>query len=68
MLILTCSYIEFCSLICPVLATGFVCSLLSSEKEKDSTALMLAALEGDEIIVDILVACVSKCVSKLLMK
>ena len=45
-----------------------ICSFLSSEKEKDSTALMLAALEGDEIIVDILVACVSKCVSKLLMK
>ena len=33
---------------------------LSSESEKDSTALMLAALKGDEIIVDILVACVSE--------
>ena len=31
---------------------------LSSENEKNSTALMLAALEGDEIIVDILIACV----------
>ena len=31
-----------------------------SEKEMESTALMLAALEGDEIIVDILVACVSQ--------
>ena len=29
-----------------------------SETEKNSTALMLAALEGDEIIVDILIACV----------
>ena len=29
-----------------------------SENEKKSTALMLAALEGDEIIVDILIACV----------
>ena len=30
----------------------------SSENEKNSTALMVAALEGDEIIVDILIACV----------
>ena len=38
---------------------------LFSESEKDSTALMLAALEGDEIIVDILVACVSKLTNQI---
>ncbi len=34
-------------------------SFIFSDKENGYTALMFAAIEGDEIIADILVACVS---------
>ena len=38
---------------------AYICTHTHREKVNGYTALMMAALEGDEIIVDILIACVS---------